>query len=314
MQSQTMTKIYLTLAAALLCLQVTMTAQTITNSDFENWTPSGKEPPFDWSEPTGWTSSNSMTEWTSAGVRKVTSAYHGSAAVAIASVMISEGWYSMICNGTPEKVFDFSAPRLNIITGGEPISIKPSKLTGYYKFTSQTAGDSAYAIIILKKWNSLAGHTDTIGWGAKTLGPAANYTKFEVMVNYEFTTQPDSVVIAFYSTDPAKPAKPAQFTQRGELTIDFISLDDAAGVKPEQTAVSYSISPNPAQDKVTIKSKNQEEINAVLYTSDGKSLGNYRGIGSLTIISSAAVKPGIYFLKITTGQSTSVQKIIFCQE
>ncbi|PCJ67497.1 MAG: hypothetical protein COA58_04035 [Bacteroidetes bacterium] len=256
-----------------LSLVFTCQAQDIVNPTFEAWTPSGSPPPFSWEEPTGWKSINSRTEWTSAGVGRTSDAHSDSFACQLRSVHISGGWPSILCNGNPDFSGDFDSPGLDIISGGTPINYKPRFLQGYYKFSNSPL-DSGYAIIILKKYNTTTNKVDTVGIGHTYFGESLDYNAFEIEIKdvSPFVT-PDSIVIAFYSSNPANPKAP-DFSKYG-LIIDDLKLAQIPLSTPKEKVIvpSFSIYPNPSTGMVHIDYSKLPLFEGSLYLNIYNSLG-----------------------------------------
>ncbi|HAP01837.1 MAG TPA: hypothetical protein DCQ93_07945 [Bacteroidetes bacterium] len=61
-----------------------VTAQvSLSNSGFEQWDSSNQAPPFDWHQPSDWSSTNPATEFNTAGITKSTDAHSGNFAARI---------------------------------------------------------------------------------------------------------------------------------------------------------------------------------------------------------------------------------------
>ena len=223
-----------------------LSAQSLPNSSFEDWTPSGSPPPFDWEEPTGWKSNNASTEFTQAGVRRSQTSHSGQYGVLIMTInAFGEDVPGMMANGNPK--LDFSTYSLDLMTGGTPVTGRPSGLAGFYRFSSSSPGDSALAVVILKRYNELTSTNEVIGGGSYSLGPTDAYRSFEVPIVYQSEAIPDSVVVAFYSTSPISPVA------GGQLNVDDIDLLFGSGVEGlMESIVTPRLSPSPVSDHVRI--------------------------------------------------------------
>lgn len=235
-------------AAAFLLVVTSAVAQELPNSSFEEWTGSGKPSPFDWEEPTGWSSTNPVTEFTKAGVRRSGDAFEGSFACSIESVNIfGTDAPGVLVNGEPE--YNFETFSLEIETAGTPYTQRPRQLKGEYQFSSTSAGDSGVVIVLFKRYDQEQGESEIIGGGRLALGPAGEYTSFALPITYVAEGPPDSVVVAFFSTDPEN-ALPG-----GTLLVDDLTFDASSGVRrhtPLPTA-DLMLVPNPATDRVRIR-------------------------------------------------------------
>jgi len=161
-------------------------AQGISNTGFENW--SIQQSYVTDTVPNNWSGLYCNT------VLPTTDAFEGSYAAKITGYLmcgIAQG--TMINGQMPSS--------LQYIRGGTPFTGKPSSVSAYYKMTNAQTGDSAEAIVILKKYNFTLMRPDTIAFGYLALPPANNYTLFTVnLVDMQPNVQPDSIVIVFNSS------------------------------------------------------------------------------------------------------------------
>ena len=220
---------------------------TLPNSGFEQWDSSGQPSPFDWHQPSDWSSTNPVTEFNSAGITKSFDAHSGTFGAQIKSQNIFGTQHAggLVCGHA--KTF-FSNYSILPITGGEPVSGKPKKVRGYYKFSTLTSGDSAYVIAINKKWNSSLTQPDTIGFGIIKLPPISTYTLFEIPISdWNALVNPDSIVVAFFSSNPDTGLS------GGILIVDDVELDFETGIATvAETNKLIRIYPNPASDILTV--------------------------------------------------------------
>jgi hypothetical protein len=151
----------------------------------------------------------------------------------------------ILVNGNPK--INFAYYSVDIISGGTPVTYRPDYLTGYYQFDdSEVPDDSALVILILKKYNTVSGHPDTIGIGSLKLATASVFTQFTVNVGYLSTETPDSVVIAFMSTSPDI------MGTKGWLYVDNLMLSPSEGISPVNNPHAVEIGPNPVTDLLTV--------------------------------------------------------------
>lgn len=242
-------------------------AQQLPNADFEDWRSSGQEPPFDWEEPEGWTSSNSVTEFTSASVQRSSDAYSGSMAAEISTPNLFEV-PGVLVNGVAG--FDFATLAVDILSAGTPLTEKPEKLHGWYRYQSQTVGDSAYALVLLKRYDAGTETRDTIAYGAVALGPNTEYSEFEVSItDLEPDVLPDSIIVAFFST------KPDNLLSGGVLIVDNLELDFSTSLRPPEILHSPELTlfPNPSMRFVCLEIPESPSITALrvaIYASNGR--------------------------------------------
>ena len=155
-------------------------SQEILNPGFENWD-----------------TTNVPTNWSvrSGSISQSTDSYSGSYAALIWT------WYISITELLVNGDYSATGLKFKIHEAGTPTSVKPAYLQGIYKYTDVAPGDSAVAIVLLKKYDSIQSKIDTIGYGIKLLGPVNTYTTFQVdIVDLQPSVTPDSMVIAFSSS------------------------------------------------------------------------------------------------------------------
>ena len=307
-----MKKIFSTLAIAsfIFFINIELKAQTLPNPSFETWVPSGSPPPFDWEEPKNWKSTNAATEFILAGISKSTDSQSGTYSAKIVTANIfGNDKPGILVNGDP--ALDFPNYTIDVITGGTPISTKPNKLNGFYKFTANSAGDSAFIAVILKKYNSVNNKIDTIGLGTLTLPAASAFTSFEVLINdLDSSVIADSVVVAFYSS------KPDNTFASGELFVDNISLDFGSGIDNRQYLEStFKVYPNPASGFITIGLNNiaNQDVELSVTNVLGQVIFKHscQDVNStVKSISLSDCSNGIYLVKMRLPESIITKKII----
>ncbi|GER59717.1 T9SS type A sorting domain-containing protein [Patiriisocius marinus] len=85
---------------------------------------------------------------------------------------------------------------------------------------------------------------------------------------------------------------------RNELFLDL----------PEQTLQDVTVFPNPAHTSINVKfTNNQPILNVTCYTLDGRFLFSSK---NTTKIDVSSLLSGMYFLRITDGQTTAIQKFV----
>lgn len=274
------------------------------NLNFENWDDSGNPPPFSWEEPSNWTSSNSLTEFTYAGVQKSDDSQDGDFALQMQSVNISGGLPSIVCLGEPDLIADFENPSVNIASGGLPIDSPEGtylSLSGHYKFNNNNELDSAYAVVLLKKYNTVDNKVDTVALGTKSFGEVDTYTTFNIPLEYTTaSTLADSIVIAFFSTKPMDPYAP-DFSAAGFL-VDNVEITSPLNID-EDEAEALVLYPNPASDLIRIQNST---ASYTLYNANGafqKSIPFGQQEFSVKELSN-----GIYYLKDKNGRTA--QRIV----
>lgn len=279
---------------------------TLPNDSFEQWDSSGNPPPFDWHQPSDWSSTNPVTEFISAGITKSTDAHSGNFAAQIKTLNIF-GTYragGLVC-GHAKNV---TSPDYTIlpVTGGQPVSNKPVKVRGWYKFSTTTSSDSACVIVINKKWNTGSSDYDTIGLSRTYLPPASTYTLFEAWItDWDNFNSPDSVAVAFFSSNPDTASA------GGILLVDDVELDFTTSISENEISMNeFQLYPNPASDELNIFfNKNSFFTSLNIYSSIGKIISSEKISGDSNFtIDVHSLPAGLYLIEMKNDTGLSVQK------
>ncbi len=239
-------------------------ATPIANGNFENWTPLVIEEPYNW-----WNINFALTDNTPYSATKTTDAYHGTYALRLETREVFEDTLGFITNGR----FDENGP-----TGGMQVWQTPDKLTGYYKYTP-VGPDSALAAL------SIYSNSTIIDSSMIMLGAASTYTYFEISLNYNAWPPPDTLNIAFSSSNMENHANArvgsVLFLDSLNLTYKPVSINEAVESKNE-----FIVYPNPASNFINIMSKYpvKENVHISIYNTIGSivlektlhSLSNYK--------------------------------------
>ncbi|HEY0031421.1 MAG TPA: T9SS type A sorting domain-containing protein [Bacteroidia bacterium] len=175
------------LFSLLLLTGFSINAQTLTNPNFENWGTSASY--YTDTLPANWWPFYCNT------VHPTTDSYQGLYATKI------QGWFA--CGIAPGIMVNGQAPVNygDFIESGTPFTSKPASISGFYKYTDVTSGDSAEVTIILKRYNTSTMKRDTIAYSTATLAPSAGYTVFTVNITDLMPgVSPDSIIIMFNSS------------------------------------------------------------------------------------------------------------------
>ena len=280
------------------------------NTSFETWISSGRPAPFNWEEPQGWKSTNAVTEFIAAGITESNDPFIGNSAVDIRSLNIfGSNVPGVLANGNPPLEF-FPNNTITIEKGGTPISSKPTSLTGHYKFTGASITDSAYVVVLLKKYNTINNKIDTIGIGDMLLEEQSNYTFFTVPVTYiDTVNNPDSIVVAFYSSNPMSPQ--ANNNNGTGFKIDNIALNFTTDLREEKKSnFSFEIYPNPFYKQFSIHSGSIGKGELRIYSLSGKLVQEKALLGqsSLITINAETLYSGIYFIELSNAKGEKLRK------
>jgi len=142
-------------------------SQEISNRGFESWAGEGM-----FVHPQGWTSSNDFSSLIGfQGVYYDSKAFEGLLAAKIITTnigFVGAPYAGFIVNGKMDVAGHHDVD--SIYKAGEPFTGRPDALSGYYKFSSGSLiEDWGHALVILKRYDSIAKKVDTIGFGSNTL-------------------------------------------------------------------------------------------------------------------------------------------------
>lgn len=239
-----------TLALLLLLLLPTLLPAQRIQGDFEHWdTTSFTRPwtdvdtPYVGVLPAGWSAASYY------GVGRSSDAHTGSWSASIWN------WYGEIAGVMVLGQRQVNDDGRGLIYGGVPVDEVPARLVGSYKFLpgeTYSADDSAMVVIILKRFDAGQSKADTLSLVRASLGPAPNWTPFEIAIPAPRDgARPDSVAVGFFSSR-AGICKEARCCN---LLMDDLSFASAAGVplRIEQGRLAGAVvSPNPLRSSSVI--------------------------------------------------------------
>ena len=292
-----------------LFLSLCLSAQdTLNNYGLNSWESSGKQPPFDWEEPIGWTSSNSLTEFISAGVSKTQIPQSGSLQAQIKTLNVfGQNVPGLLLNGD----FNLSISDTSRIPllGGEPMTSVKTKAYGLYNFISSDTTDSATIIIAFKKFNTSTQKPEAVAMGTLRLAQTqAGLYPFVINIQTLSGNAPDSVAITMISTGTS------DFKTGGILTVDFVQFSQPTGILPVSSA-SVKVYPNPAKNEVFIELPNANGAEYTNYTITdvlGKQIttGTISNNSLLQKIDVDQLSKGYYFIQLSNNAETKTFKFI----
>ncbi len=276
---------------------------TLTNQGFERWEKSGKAAPFDWSEPQGWSSSNPLTEFITAGISQIQIPQSGSQQAQIKSLLIfGQTIPGVLING--DFTLNISDTANFPLVGGEPFTTVKTKLYGMYNFSVTDTADSATVTVAFKKFNSTSNKPEAVAIGTIIL-PQTNAGLHPFVVNIQQINaqQPDSVVVTLLSS------KNGNFKNGGTLIIDYVGFDKPLAVIPSLSTTKKTIVyPTPTSNMVTIKAPTKG-FSYIIFDVFGKTQLMGNSTSNFAILDINDFKSGMYYVQIQTGK-TEVLKFI----
>ena len=185
---------------------------------------------------------------------------------------------------------------------------KPLKFTGYFKY-EPVNGDSAAAVVLLSKWNTITKHRDTLGVGFFLIKEAVSqYTKFEIPVYY-FTSEIESDSISVLCVASAG-FNAVSFTQgKGQagttLYIDDLALEYASGIAqslmPEVGVKTY---PNPAHGLLNVELSKQVKNGVFeIYNTSGRLAGSEPCTLLKNSVTVEGLPAGTYSFRLDEGKT-----------
>ncbi len=209
------------------------------NGDFEEWEEFSSEEPDDW-----FTSNVISLAIGETAVTKSTNSYEGSFAAKIETTQtLIEDTLGFITNGMMGE---------DNPIGGMAVDSTPDKLSGYYKYIP-VGPDTAIGGLFLYHHNESTGMADLLEESIIKLPPVDEYTYFEVEVDYFSLPEPDTVNIAFASSNLQD--YETYIGLGSELYIDALQITykpNLVGVDNHKKEIIHQVYPNPSSDKIYI--------------------------------------------------------------
>ncbi|HZV70738.1 MAG TPA: T9SS type A sorting domain-containing protein [Saprospiraceae bacterium] len=264
------------------------------NGGFENWSPSGSPPPFDWKYPTGWTTNNATTEFISAGVTRSTVKHSGTYAAQVKTLNIF-GTLTRSQLSLGKGKLDYPHYQVAPNTGGEPLAMIPHEVSFFYQLSIDSPAEYAVAEILVKR---PSGSTvpETVFHESVMLPAVDIYTEVKVQIpEAGINIATDSIVILFSSNDTSEVGNNILFVD--DVSIDFTSANQPA---PKMLA-DISIYPNPLHSgqEIVIKNSSAEIHDISLTDLSGKLVrcfGNFSHAGLEIHLPALDLCPGVYVL------------------
>ena len=235
----------------LLCFSIISSAQTIPNSEFQEWITEG-----DFENPEFWSTSNNpiLSALGVVPVSKSTDAYVGDFSARLETKDVALLGLQIPGILTLAEINIIVSPPSFNISGGLALQENVSKLTGMYKYDG-VEGDSATVIIYNFKHNE-GSDFDTIGYGFAYLQDASAWTPFIVNMQYVNSHIPDTFNVIFMSS-----SSPDFTTGAGSvLLVDNIEIETNTGIiNLNANLINVEVFPNPVTDYVQFETTELED-------------------------------------------------------
>lgn len=204
------------------------------NGDFEDWTEYNSEEPDDWFSTNLFSKPLGLTP-----VIKTTDSYEGNYAIQLESAVT---YFQDTIAGITNGHINFDGP-----VGGMPVIQIPETLSGYYKYTP-SVNDVATASVRLFRYNTSLGEPELLAEESLSLEPSANYTPFELNVQYNAYPPPDTVNVSF-SVENSYQTKTGGILIVDDLNITFKPVS----VETVKDGLEARVFPNPAKDNLFVE-------------------------------------------------------------
>lgn len=192
-----------------------------------------------------------------------------------------------------------------VLSGGVPVSDKPTHLKGYFKFIPK-GGDSCVIGIGLTRWNGSG--QDTVGFGYfSTRDTVTEWTPFSAWIDYQLADLPDSMNIIAMST-AQEVMTPGTVLYVDNFFLDYTVSD---GDEPDYPVIDMYQDREGERLLVFSEASEKDPLNIRLVNMRGQVVDQF--ITGKTTESRYAVPygnltHGIYVLSITRGKQQVTKK------
>ncbi len=192
------------------------------------------------------------------------------------------------------------------LEGGVPINGKPAKLKGYYQYDNM-AGDTMMILIIMTKWNDVAGVRDTLcqtGFASNQM--TSVWSPFSINITYAPSTAvPDSFNIIMISSAGGAP-------QVGSyLLIDDLEFEyNNQSIAEDNDNSIFSVYPSPSQGILNVSIDSDSNAEILIYNSLGQIVHHENAVNRWCIIDLSNHNKGLYFVKLNIDNSIYTHKVL----
>ncbi len=224
--------------SVLAALTLNVSAQTIPNSGFENWTTVGSH-----KNPDNWSTLNNSTQSSSIYTAEIgTPGNPGSSYLKLTSKTVG----STVVKGIA-VCGELDSVSL-LPKSGFPINVRPTSLTG--KWQHMIYGSSqGFIKITLTKWDSSTMTRKNIGSGNVTLsGMAMSWANFSIPITYSLSEVPDTCIIVMSASGLVP-------TNRDYLWVDNLAFTGTSSksIGFNENQLAFEVYPNPSSTVVYIR-------------------------------------------------------------
>ncbi len=188
-----------------------------------------------------------------------------------------------------------SAGFIDFAAGGTAFPYRPTHIIGNYQYIDTVAAfpGNGRMQLLLKKYNSATGVSDTVGYadGVAQFISTNGWTAFQVPIIYQSAATPDSVVVVFMTGSPMN-------------TPSHFHIDDIDFLFPTYTPTNdikccEVLYPNPAAGIINVQGLKNPAFRYELHNALGVRVSKGKWAGSLDI---HHLRAGVYILSLYNGQ------------
>ena len=274
--------------------------QGVPNGGFNSWTGI---------KPNNWVTINDivfMGNDTSA-FKDVTSFVEGTSSLRLETVKLSSNPFAPY--GIPDTVglaftgaINFTGPAL--ITGF-PYSARPAELLFAQKYTPNGM-DTAWATVVLQKWNSTTMMRDTVATGLWwTVNTTTSFSYQSVPLFYNplmLNAYPDTAVVLFSSSSYTAPKVGSK------LWVDNAVFNGWTGVDEASSSEMVNVYPNPANEVVTFSVAAAGAAYVEIYDVAGRKLAETAVWNRRAELSARTYPAGAYLYAIVTDKREVISR------
>jgi hypothetical protein len=177
------------------------------------------------------------------------------------------------------------------IEGGMPITQKPDRFVGWYKYAPNGLDSAFINVVFLENGNQ-------VGEASIFLNSAlTGWEEFSLDVTYDAGANPDSVLVIFMTT-----TEQSNVPEGSVLEIDAVSFEyDNLGMN-EAIRKPWEIYPNPAKESIHLKSHLNQASNAQFIDLSGRICYTAEISSSLTQIDISSLISGVYQVRLSSDE------------
>lgn len=289
---------------AVAALAITASAQP--NSGFETWSTTAGED----QQPTGWVSYNVFTSFlvdpSNTNPTSVTQApspnnYLGTYSAKITTVQLVTNPASATLPSTAGILMAGSVTAVSpYIRAGFAYASRPQTMSYAAKYNPAN-GDSAYAFMLLTKWNTLTMSRDTVAAGYDLI-PATipAYQVRTIAMTYDpalSTVIPDTCQIFFSSSMVANPQVGS------ELWVDAVQFSGYVGVNESTLNTGVNVYPNPSSTVTNFTFTSDEAFQVVISDVTGREVNRLMITNKNAKLNSSMMAAGTYTYSVITKEN-----------